>query len=134
MLFPAIALGSLLFSGGAAPEPTPPASSPETVHVTFHVRAGREKDLERVLERHWPTLRRLGLALETPHLVLRAPDDAPDKTKLIEILRWRDHDAPDNVPPEVQRIWDEMKPLVESRGGRPAIDIEEVSIVSGPGV
>ena len=52
---------------------------------------------------------------------------------MIEILTWRDGDAPDDVAkkyPSVQAIWDRLNALVEKRNGKPAIDIDEMEIIS----
>ena len=52
---------------------------------------------------------------------------------MIEILTWRDADAPDNVAkkyPSVQAIWDRLNALVEKRDGKPAIDIDEMEIIA----
>ena len=46
---------------------------------------------------------------------------------MIEILTWRDADAPDSVAkksPSVQAIWDRLNALVEKRGGKPAIAVQ----------
>jgi hypothetical protein len=46
----------------------------------------------------------------------------------VEILTWKDEDAPDSAPPAIRAIWDEMNRLVEPRGGRPGLDIVPVTI------
>ena len=67
-----------------------------------------------------------------PHIILSGKDDG-GRPMVIEILRWRDADAPDDVSkkyPSVRAIWDRLNALVEKRDGKPAIDIEEMEIVS----
>ena len=44
------------------------------------------------------------------------------------------HHAPDSVPrhhPEIKKIWDRLNALVEKRGEKPGIDIDEMDIVTG---
>jgi len=54
------------------------------------------------------------------------------KPFVIEILTWRDGDAPDSVAqmyPQVLAIWNRFNALVEKRGGKPGIEIDPVEIV-----
>jgi hypothetical protein len=105
------------------------AKDPETVVVTFHVREGKETDMEKLLrEDHWPLLRRLGLVYESPHVLVRGKE-AGDKPYFKEVLTWRDHETPDNAPPEVQDVWKRMNEFVEKRGGAPGIEIDEVDLM-----
>ncbi len=105
------------------------AKDPETVSVTYHVRPGKEAEMEKLMrEDHWPLLRRLGLVFEAPH-VLVSGTEAGGKPYLREILTWRDHDTPDDAPPEVEAVWKRMYDYVEKRDGRPSIEIEEVNLL-----
>ena len=124
LLAAALCLASL-----ALAEPDP--KSPETVLVTYHVRPGSEAAMERILrEDYWPLLRRLDFVWASPHVLVRGVEDG-GKPCFREILTWRDHDTPDNAPPEVHAVWDRMRPLVEKRGAD-AIEIEEVDLLVPP--
>jgi hypothetical protein len=102
---------------------------PETVVVTFYVREGKEAEMEKLLrEDHWPLLRRLSLVHESPHVLVRGKE-AGDKPYFREVLTWRDHDTPDNAPPEVEAVWKRMYDFVEKRGSAQAIEIEEVDLM-----
>lgn len=101
---------------------------PETVHVTYHAKAGSEADLEKAIASQWAVARRLNLLNPTPHVVGRGVEDG-DKTYFVEIAEWRDENIPDHAPPEMQAIWKEMNTLVESRKGRPGIDFVQVALV-----
>jgi hypothetical protein len=81
-----------------------------------------------VLAQAWPAYRRFGLVLGEPHLVLRGTDKA-GKTYFVEILTWKDHDAPDHVSPEIQAIWAQLQDLCEARLGHQGIEFPEVEIV-----
>ena len=136
----AILVGGLATSAAAAgafagPPPSPvgilPAGS-ETVVVTYRVRPGKEEDLARALAEHWTTVRRLGLVLPWPHLTLQGADEngAPI---FLDVLAWKDHDAPDSAPPEVRAIWDRLEALCEKRAGRPGIEFPEFAVIDGDG-
>jgi hypothetical protein len=110
------------------------AGPPETVHVTYHVQAGKLEEFLGVLKQHHPACRKLGLVFAEPHLILSGKEDG-GKPVVVEILTWKDSDAPDSVPkhhPEIKKIWDGLNALVEKRGEKPGIEIEEMDIVTGP--
>src|SRR5206468_4297225 len=68
----------------------------ETVYTTFHVIPGKEAEFAKVLEKAWPTYHKLGMVLEKPHLILSGADEQ-GRPYFIEILTWKDHDAPDHA-------------------------------------
>jgi len=105
-----------------------PADS-ETVIATYRARPGKEAELEKTIAVHWPLCRRLGLVLDRPHLILKGTDEAK-KTVFIEILAWKDHDAPDNAPAELRGVWDRLQALVEPRLGHRGIEFPEVEVLS----
>jgi hypothetical protein len=117
----------LLFCLAASSAAEQPTGGTETVLVTHRVREGKEAAYAKALAREWSTLRRLGLVLERPHVVLSGADES-GKPVFVEILTWKDHDAPDNVPPEVGEIWKEMESLVERRLGHRGIEFPEFEI------
>jgi hypothetical protein len=92
----------------------------ETVLATYRVRRGKEAAFRRLLARHWPTLRRMGLVTATPPVTYEGRDDAKG-TFFLEIFTWRDAASVEraHVLPEVGQVWERMGALVESRGGRP---------------
>jgi hypothetical protein len=100
---------------------------PETVMITLHAKAGAEAELAQVIARHWDTVRRLKLVRDTPHLTLRSAEGG--QVDFVEIMTWRDASIPDAAPPEIQRIWGEMNRLVEKRGDRPGLSIEQMSVI-----
>jgi hypothetical protein len=109
------------------------AGPPETVHVTYHVQQGKLDEFLKVLKEHYPACLKDGLVLESPHLILTGKEDG-GKPAVVEILTWRDEDAPDSVKekhPDVAAIWNRLNALVEKRGGKPGIEIDPVEIVAG---
>jgi len=119
------ALAALAGMGAAAAQD----SDTETVLSTFRPRAGKEDELLKTMNQNWATLRKLGLVLQEPHLILRGKDDG-GKAIFVEILTWRDHEAADHVPAEIQTIWNQLQSLVETRGDHKGIEFPEFEIVS----
>jgi hypothetical protein len=106
----------------------PKKDDTETVYTTFYVTPGKEAEFWKVLERAWPTYYKHGMVLKSPHLILRGADDS-GRPYFIEILTWKDHEAPDHAPADVQAIWDQMTALCEKRDGHRRIEFYEVKIV-----
>jgi hypothetical protein len=103
-------------------------SEPETVLSTLRARAGNEAELQKALIEEWATLRRLGLVLTDPHVLLKGQDES-GKTIFVEVLTWRDHDAPDHAPAEVEAIWKHLESLCEPRLGHRGIEFPEFEVV-----
>ena len=91
----------------------------DTVFATYRVRQGKEREFLRLLDRHVPTLDRLGFTNGEPALVFRGKDDTGGPV-LLEVFTWKDAGAVDlaHRHHEVAAIWEAMEPLVEERGGR----------------
>jgi len=125
-----IALVLLCAASAGAQEKSdnPFKDDPETVFDTLHVKAGKEDELARVMARAWAAYRKFDLVLPQTHLLMRGVDGA-GRPFFVEILTWKSHDAPDHVPPEVQKIWAEMEGLCEKRDGRRGIEFYEVQMV-----
>jgi hypothetical protein len=105
-----------------------PAGGTETVISTFRVRTGKEAEFAKVDAQAWPAYRRFGLVAEKPHLVLQGVDEA-GKTYFVEILTWKNHEAPDHASPEIRAIWAQLEALCEARLGHRGIEFPEVQIV-----
>ena len=107
------------------------SAAPETVHVTYHVQAGKLDALLEVVARQFPAGRRAGIMLAEPHLVLAGKEDG-GKPVVVEIFTWRDGDDADDVStkyPEIMALWKRMGTLVEKRGGQPGIEIDAMEVV-----
>lgn len=106
-----------------------PDTTPETVHSLFQVKAGKEADFVRIYRQAWDAYKRLGMVIETPHILLGAKDDA-GKPYFIDVLTWRNHDIPDHVAPAVREIWNQMESLCETRNGKRGIIFDEMQVVA----
>ena len=104
------------------------ASKEKTALCTYRVKRGKEKEFEKLLGRHWPTLRGLGLVNAKPPLQFRGLDESK-KTFFVEILTWRTPNSAEvaHHSPEVMAVWEGMGALVEERRGRPAMEFPYVS-------
>lgn len=123
-----ITLASVLFIAASHPTLAAGADQPETVMVTFRAKPGAEAELARVIASHWRTASELSLVTATPHVTLRGTEDG-NRTYFVEVFTWRDASIPDAAPAAIQKIWSQMNTLVESRGGHPGLQFEEVSVV-----
>jgi len=83
---------------------------------TYWVRPEAESEFVTLLNRHWPTLNRLGFVTDDRPVVYRSAEDPP---VYVEIMTWEAagmspaHEHPDVIP-----IWERMKSLVEEREER----------------
>jgi hypothetical protein len=84
--------------------------------------------LRAVIDGHWATLERLKLTAGSRHTTLRGTETGG--AYFVEIFTWRDSAIPDNAPADVQGWWNRMAELTEARGGKPAIDIVELTDVT----
>jgi hypothetical protein len=98
-------------------------TGPETVICTYRVKRGKEKAFLGLLERHWPTLRRLDLVTKERAVVYRGLPPGPRKdahavgpSTFVEIFSWKDGKAVDAAhhSPELLAIWEPMGKLCES--------------------
>ena len=107
---------------------SPPEASPETVLLTYQIKAGKERELEHVLSRAWEIYRKERLVFVQPHVIVRTKEESL-KPRLVEIFTWVSGDAPDHAPPSVKAIWDEMQRLCEPREGKKGIEGGEVDLL-----
>jgi hypothetical protein len=126
----AVATILMLFvsAGGTTHARQTRADEPETVMITFRAKLGADAELARVIARHWETARRLNLVRDAPHVTVRATENG-NQVYFVDIFTWRDASIPDAAPAAISAIWAEMNRLVESRGGRPGLDIKAVSLI-----
>jgi hypothetical protein len=99
----------------------------ETVICLYRVRAGNEAKFQRLLERHWPTLRALRLVTSRKPKHFRG-FEKPGEPFFVEIFEWVDGNAAElaHTHPEVVAIWEPMDGLCESRAGKPNMEFPHV--------
>ena len=104
---------------------------PETVICLFRVRKDKEDEFRALVERHWPTLHRLGLTTAEPSKVYRGADRSGGPL-WVEIFTWKDGRAAHvaHEHPEVAAIWEPMETCVEERKGVAKWEFPNVQPVS----
>jgi quinol monooxygenase YgiN len=87
-------------------------SGPVPMLCTYRPRKGREAAFLRLLERHWPALRRAGLAAPVRPTVHRSVD-RKGRTVFVETFSWADGEAAEAAhrSPEVMAVWGPMEAL-----------------------
>lgn len=73
-----------------------------SVIAVYKPRAGKQRDLEAVVARHWPVLRAQGLVTDRAPFIMRAGDGT-----IIEVFEWRSPEAIERAHRDtvVQELW-----------------------------
>jgi hypothetical protein len=89
-------------------------SKPVAVHCTYRLKPGKEDEFVGLLEKHWPTLRKAGLATVEPPRILRAKS-REGKVVFYEMFSWIDENAPRvaHETPAVMQVWEPMGALCD---------------------
>jgi len=100
----------------------------ETVVCIYRVARGNEAAFTRLLERHWPVLRELGLATAKPPAHYRGGEQGDGRPVFFEIFEWVSADASKlaSQHADVMEIWERMDQLTEQRGDRPNMEFPHV--------
>jgi hypothetical protein len=90
-------------------------SAPVLTLVTYTPRKGKEADLLALVEKHWPTLQKVGLVTAEPAKVWRATDKRKGTVAFVELFSWRDGEASGiaHQMPEVMAVWEPMGGVME---------------------
>ena len=91
------------------------SSSPVTMLVTYRPKKGKEKELQALVEKHAPALRKVGLITGEPVKVWKATDKRSGSVYFVESFQWRDGEASTvaHQTPEVMAVWEPMGPILE---------------------
>ncbi len=103
-------------------------ADPETVLVTYHVKADKEAEFQAVLSRAWEVYHRERFVRAEPHIVVRDTEDG-GKPRFVEIFTWASRSIPDHAPVSVKEIWKQEESLCEQRGGHYGIEPGEVEFL-----
>src|SRR5262245_58638227 len=115
-------VGSLLIlTGCSTTHNSSGKTNPETVLVTYHVKAGKEAEFRELLARAWETYRRDRLVFAEPHIIVQDTEDG-GKPRLVEIFTWVSRSIPEYAPDSVKAIWKQEESLCERRGERYGIE------------
>ena len=93
----------------------------------YRVKAGSEGAFRKLLAKHWPTLKRVGLGADVPSTIYQGAEDEGQPI-FFELLNWRDAEGPNRAHelPDVMAVWEPMGKLCEARAGRPAMEFPRV--------
>jgi hypothetical protein len=102
-------------------------SGTETVICLYRVKKGNERKFERLLERHWPALRALGLVTRRRARHFRGVEHDGEPI-FVEMFDWISGEASEkaHTHAEIAAIWEPMDALCESRAGRPNMEFPHV--------
>ncbi|HWN68116.1 MAG TPA: hypothetical protein VNM90_10790 [Haliangium sp.] len=94
---------------------------PHTVICRYQVTPGKEEEMVKLLEKHWPTLHAAGLTTNDRPVIYRSiasgkpgeDHDAP--STFVEIFSWKDGRAAGvaHETPEVMAVWEPMGAICE---------------------
>jgi hypothetical protein len=122
----ALSLGAFMMSSSPSMAQSAQAT-PETVLATFRVKPDELSAFLKLMPEYWAALRAQDLVLAAPHLVLQGEEHG--RPTIVEVFSWKDHDAPEHVPAQIQHYWDKINSMVEPRDGHPGVEFPEMSIV-----
>jgi hypothetical protein len=97
-------------------------NKPVLTHVTYMPKKGKEKELMELVKKHYPVLKKAGLATSDPAQVYQATDHRTGRVYFIEIYSWVDENAPRiaHQMPEVMAVWEPMGNIMEGYNGSPS--------------
>jgi hypothetical protein len=95
--------------------PSSTSKDPVQNIVIYRPIAGKEAEMEALVRKHYPTLRKVGLATEKPARVWRAHNIRTDRVVIMEWFEWKDGKSSDiaHQTAEVMAIWEPMGPIME---------------------
>ena len=90
-------------------------TQPVPTLVIYRPKKGKEAEMQALVEKHWPTLDRLGLVTKEPAKVWRATGKERHEVYFVEIFSWKDEKAPETAhqTPEVMAMWEPMGAVME---------------------
>jgi hypothetical protein len=97
-----------------------------TVLCTYHVKQGADAKFIELLEKHWPAMKKLGLAADVPSQIFRGDEEGG--SFFVEVFTWSRPGAAEvaHQTPGVMAIWEPMGNLCEARNGKPPMEFPSV--------
>ena len=94
----------------------------------YRVKAGSEGAFKKLLAKHWPTLKRVGLAADVPSTIYQG-SEGDEQPIFVELLNWEEKGGADRAHeiPDVMAVWEPMGKLCESRADRPPMEFPLVA-------
>lgn len=111
------------------PKAQDPVDSPETVMITYYVKAQMEMVMQDVLSRAWVIYRKEHLVFAEPHTVV-AVQDGGGRIRMVEVFTWVSHATPEHAPESVKEMWAQMQGLCQPRDGHAGIEGGAVQLLA----
>ena len=91
-----------------------PESKPVPTLVIYRPKQGKEREMQALVEKHWPTLNRLGLVTRDPVKIWRATGK-DGRPYFVEIFSWKEQGSSDiaHQTPDVMAMWEPMGAILE---------------------
>ena len=96
--------------------------------VIYHVKPGKEAELQDVLARAWEVYQKNHMVLAQPHVIVR-DKGIIGETRFVEIFTWVSHSVPQRPPDAVKKLWDQMQTLCVPQDGRGGLEGGEVGLL-----
>ena len=103
------------------------SDTPETVMATFRVKPGQLKPFLGLLPAYREALRKNNLVTDEPYLVMTGTEEG--RPIVVAIFSWKNHEIPENVPPDIQEYWNQFNNMVENRNGHDGIEFPEMNLI-----
>ncbi len=83
--------------------------------VSYYPKKGKGKELLTLIQKHWPTLKRIGLATDLEAKIWKATDVNSGEEYFVEFFQWVNSECPDiaHQTPEVLAIWEPMVTVLD---------------------
>lgn len=88
--------------------------APVTNVCIYRVKKGKEVEFRTLLDKHWPTLHKAGLATSEPAKWWKTKD-RKERTTYVEVFTWVSSLAPNaaHATPAVMQVWEPMGAICE---------------------
>jgi hypothetical protein len=84
--------------------------------VVYKVKKGHDAEFRKLLAKHWPTLKALGLVTSDPARIWRGENIRSDfdGSTWIEMFSWKEEGSANlaHQTPEVMKVWEPMGPML----------------------
>jgi hypothetical protein len=103
-----------------------PKNGPVDVLCIYRVKAGKDAEFKKILEKHGPALKRAGLSSSKAPTIWRS-STRDGKSVFIEMMQWKDEKSSSaaHQMPEVMAVWEPMGNLTE---GMEFLDLEPAGL------
>jgi hypothetical protein len=90
-------------------------NKPLTNMCVYKVKVGKEREFEALLAKHYPTLKKLGLATDDKPIMHKGKDRKAPNLLYFELFTWTDEQGPHRAHeiPELMQLWEPMGALCD---------------------